>query len=533
MSTPEELAKEGAALAVAFERAAAVRTLTTLTTALDAREQPLSERTGRILMQSLLNVRWFDLAGAAGYALTRSGTTSTGLSRRHAQALIEEGRLAEAEHVVDVALATELGPERSELLGLKGRVNKQRYLDRLRGDGVADVTILQRAVDVYQMGYDLDRESNGWHGINLAACLFHARRRGLAVQHGEDPTAIAREVLENLDARPAGDAWDDATRAEAFLALGETESAILACRRYAEHRDVTAFAIGSTLRQYVQVWELDASRDSARADLLVMLRARLSEIERGSVRIGPRDVDHRHNEQAFKRLEAVFGPARFTSLDWFKTALDRCTSVAKIGTETRAGIGTGWVIRGGDLAQSLGDENLLVTNAHVVAVGDAKAVAPDDAVVRFQANESITSETALGVKSELIFWSPPNELDVAVLCFHSPVAGVRPLRIAKQMPVVEDGSRVLIIGHPEGGDLSLSINDNDLLDRDDRYLHYRAPTEGGSSGSPVFNRDWRVIGLHHAGGDAIPRLNNKGGTYQANEGIRIDAIAAAVSAKLA
>ena len=108
-----------------------------------------------------------------------------------------------------------------------------------------------------------------------------------------------------------------------------------------------------------------------------------------------------------------------------------------------------------------------------------------------------------------------------------------PLRIAKQMPVVEDGSRVLIIGHPEGGDLSLSINDNDLLDRDDRYLHYRAPTEGGSSGSPVFNRDWRVIGLHHAGGDAIPRLNNKGGTYQANEGIRIDAIAAAVSAKLA
>jgi hypothetical protein len=533
VSTPEELAKEVAGHAVAFERSDAVRSLASLDESLKNGGEPLAERTGRILMQALLNVRWFDLAASAGYTLARTGTTSTGLTRRHAQALIEEGRLAEAETVIDQALASEQGPERAELLGLKGRVDKQRYFDRLRREGASDIAVLRKAAEAYRSGYELDRERNGWHGVNLVACLMYAKRHGLAVTVADDPVVVAREVLDNLDAKLSGDAWDFATRAEASLAVGDVESAILAMRRYAEHDSVSAFHLGSTFRQLEQVWELGDGHDPAAADLLLLLRARLSDIEKGSVRLAPQDVDRLQGNQAFKRLEAVFGAARFTSLDWFKTALDRCASVAKIGTETRAGIGTGWVVRGGDLAPSLGDEVVLVTNAHVVAKDDAKAVSPDEAVVRFQANETVARDTTLEVKPEILFWSPPDELDAAVLRFASPPAGVKPLRIAKQMPVVEDGSRVLIIGHPEGGDLSLSINDNDLLDRDDRYLHYRAPTEGGSSGSPVFNRDWRVIGLHHAGGDAIRRLNNKEGTYQANEGIRIDVIAAAVTAKLA
>ena len=41
----------------------------------------------------------------------------------------------------------------------------------------------------------------------------------------------------------------------------------------------------------------------------------------------------------------------------------------------------------------------------------------------------------------------------------------------------------------------------------------------GSSGSPVFDNGWRLIGVHHAGGVRMPQLNNTGGTYAANEGI--------------
>jgi V8-like Glu-specific endopeptidase len=59
-------------------------------------------------------------------------------------------------------------------------------------------------------------------------------------------------------------------------------------------------------------------------------------------------------------------------------------------------------------------------------------------------------------------------------------------------------------------------------------VHYTAPTEGGSSGSPVFNAGlWQVIALHHKGGKAgMPKLNGAVGTYGANEGVSIQSIAA-------
>ena len=101
-------------------------------------------------------------------------------------------------------------------------------------------------------------------------------------------------------------------------------------------------------------------------------------------------------------------------------------------------------------------------------------------------------------------------------------------------------SRVYVIGHTGGGGLEFSFQDNELLDhegpRDNRFdatpcrLHYRAPTEKGNSGSPVFNAaDWKVIALHHAGG-TLSRLNGKPDTYPANEGIALLSIISAMRA---
>jgi V8-like Glu-specific endopeptidase len=79
-----------------------------------------------------------------------------------------------------------------------------------------------------------------------------------------------------------------------------------------------------------------------------------------------------------------------------------------------------------------------------------------------------------------------------------------------------------VIGHPKGRDLELSLQDNYLLGFDDMLVHYRTPTEKGSSGSPVFEpEDWRVIALHHKGNEEMKRLDGKDGTYEANEGISI------------
>ena len=83
--------------------------------------------------------------------------------------------------------------------------------------------------------------------------------------------------------------------------------------------------------------------------------------------------------------------------------------------------------------------------------------------------------------------------------------------------------------------LSLSLNDNELLDSETLpgcKVHYRTPTEGGSSGSPIFTRSWELMAVHHYGGDAVPKLNGNAGTYEANEGTSIHALRAALTAAL-
>ena len=103
--------------------------------------------------------------------------------------------------------------------------------------------------------------------------------------------------------------------------------------------------------------------------------------------------------------------------------------------------------------------------------------------------------------------------------------------------------RVYIIGYPGGRELSFSFQDNALIDHEGPpggqpqtpgvwRVHYFAPTEGGNSGSPVFeDSGWRVIALHHSGGNfGMPRLNGVAGTYAANEGLAMARIVEAVRA---
>ena len=124
---------------------------------------------------------------------------------------------------------------------------------------------------------------------------------------------------------------------------------------------------------------------------------------------------------------------------------------------------------------------------------------------------------------ELLFSSPRVELDVSVLRIQAP-DGVSPLNPTFYLPAVaetgEKPQRIYVIGHPKGAELAISLYDNILKGYAEPYVHYRSPTEGGSSGSPVLTRKLKLFALHH-------RTREQ---QQVNEGVLLEPIRSAASA---
>jgi V8-like Glu-specific endopeptidase len=94
-------------------------------------------------------------------------------------------------------------------------------------------------------------------------------------------------------------------------------------------------------------------------------------------------------------------------------------------------------------------------------------------------------------------------------------------------PVAEESA--YIVQHPLGHRKRLGYVRNQIADFDDRVLHYLTDTQEGSSGSPVFDADARLIGLHHVGGtpqDVIGKV-----PIAKNEGVRIPRVVAGLQAQ--
>ena len=97
------------------------------------------------------------------------------------------------------------------------------------------------------------------------------------------------------------------------------------------------------------------------------------------------------------------------------------------------------------------------------------------------------------------------------------------------IPLPSPDTKAFVVGHPQAGEMQFSLQDSILMDvcPKERLMHYRTPTDPGSSGSAVFNQEWEVVALHHAGSQTCPRLAGNG-TYEANEGITLQSIRRAI-----
>jgi hypothetical protein len=464
--------------------------------------------------------RLFSLIEALAAQPLWQAVASPKLTRLHAQALIEQGKLEHARQLLEGLLAS---GERLEACGLLGRIEKQLYVNERQRAKRGDPEHLKRAVDAYLGAYEGDAGKPVWHGINAVAVLCRAVRDKVPHPRAADAPELARGILQRLEADFALDkttAWDLATAAEANLALAEMELAELWLRRYANASDVEPFALASTMRQLEQVWGLNAE-DLPGKHLLPPLKKALALLGREAL-VAPEFV-----QQADEgTLEKVFGGV-FWSPQKLKLGLKRCEAVVRIERATGEGHGTGFAVPGSSLKPAWGDAWVLVTNAHVIAEGGhANALTPKQARATFHAVRDPQGRPFTTKLGDILASSPFTALDFSVVRLEQAPPGLEAYPLAENLPSLEGEKRLYVIGHPNGGDLMFSLQDNRLLDHgapDDPRVHYRTPTEPGSSGSPVFDDGWELVALHHAGSATMKKIHGEG-TYEANEGMWIQAV---------
>src|SRR5262249_38901972 len=91
---------------------------------------------------------------------------------------------------------------------------------------------------------------------------------------------------------------------------------------------------------------------------------------------------------------------------------------------------------------------------------------------------------------------------------------------------VREGEQAFVVHHPNGHGKRVSLDDTDVMMINTTVVRYSSDTMPGSSGSPVFDRQGRLIALHHASQrQSTPITLPDGGTADVlNEGIKIAAI---------
>ena len=449
---------------------------------------PFSLKEIRTALSLLRRKRQFASMERLASMFFMAGHPNAVIRRQWAQSLLDQNRVTQALTALREA-ATKFADdptEGPELRGLLGRAYKQLYVNE---GGAAN---LVAAIDAYRGDWLARRGDYRWQGINLVALVERARRDSVSGFVPLDAQATAKEILDDIDSRDTWGYWDYATALEASVALGDQEAALANLKKYVLHPDTDAFEIASTLRQLKEVWR--AQELPIGQQIIPVLEHALLQREGGAIE--PTMIETKKAKPAF---EAVYGAQSYTSMKWMDALAARCKGVARICDRvTKTPKGTGFLLPGKLLKESWGDEPVLLTNSHVASVdpSDEAPLRPDEAEAEFTRIDG-NPRVDFG---EVLFSSPRVALDVTIVRLVAPAShGLFDFTpyVPKISSDLEDPQRVYVIGHPNGGEMVVSMYDNSLAEHQDPFVRYRAPTDGGSSGSPACTSQLRAFAIHH------------------------------------
>lgn len=190
-------------------------------------------------------------------------------------------------------------------------------------------------------------------------------------------------------------------------------------------------------------------------------------------------------------------PPNFLDVGFLKRGIERAAGICRIELKNGSS-GTGFLVA----------PDLLLTNYHVFKLEAADNLEDNvaQAVFRFGALTASGGDEATGnvvsvASKEPLSSSPVAQLDYVLLRLDSAVKtidGIMPLPFELAKPALQSGLNIL--QHPGGLALMIALSANGVTGvyDDSGLFQYVTNAAGGSSGSPCFNDNWNVVGLHHA-----------------------------------
>jgi endonuclease G len=233
--------------------------------------------------------------------------------------------------------------------------------------------------------------------------------------------------------------------------------------------------------------------------------------------------------------ERVLGNSDLMAINFLEIGLRAARAVCRIQVRDLMGrvlgYGTGFMV----------SPTLLLTNHHVLETLDS--CRRSLAEFNFEDDETFVPKESktFPFEPERFFYSNA-DLDFTLVAVRptatdgTPLSEFGYLRLRSESGKSLIGEYLTIVQHPNGATKQVALRENKLIDILDYFVHYSTDTMPGSSGSPVFNDQWEVVALHHAGvqkRDRRGRVLAKNGriwkpemgedqiAWIANEGVRI------------
>lgn len=166
----------------------------------------------------------------------------------------------------------------------------------------------------------------------------------------------------------------------------------------------------------------------------------------------------------------------------------------------RSFVGTGWIF--GEARK------VFLTNHHVLPIREAAATAR----LEFEYQRDLLRNTTstghvMHLRPEKLFLTSPTlkhkGLDYTAVALNEQAPEDLGFLEYKAGNSADFASLVYVVQHPGGDPKAYVVNHNRKINLNEQYLTYTCDTKGGSSGSPLFDENLNLIGIHHIGNHQV------------------------------